>query len=211
MKMDNKYHRSLMDKIRYCSHCEIRLEMKEDEKPVPYTVRSEYWPTGMRQVVFVGESPGENEVREGRPFCGRSGLLLKDWLNYLDINNITITNVVKCRPRRNRSATKKEAEPCINMFLKPELITINPKVVVAIGSIAARALTGLYGPNHRMKDMVGKLYDNILTGEEDNVYVLYHPSWLLRKGVQPGTIPTWFFPHLVKLKEHFGVVGIRDI
>ncbi|MGC4043888.1 MAG: uracil-DNA glycosylase [Armatimonas sp.] len=98
-------------------------------------------------LVLVGEGPGENEDRTGRPFVGRAGQLLDECLRECGISrkHVFITNVVRCRPTApgengrpmNRPPTTDEAEACVRAWLEPILTTIDPKVILCLGGPSA--------------------------------------------------------------------------
>ena len=93
-------------------------------------------------LVFVGEGPGQEEDREGRPFVGAAGQLLTDIIvkgMKLRREDVYICNIVKCRPPDNRSPEPDEIEAC-GPFLSKQLMAIHPKVIVALGNIAAKTL-----------------------------------------------------------------------
>ncbi|MDR2073794.1 MAG: uracil-DNA glycosylase [Oscillospiraceae bacterium] len=90
-------------------------------------------------VMFVGEGPGENEDIQALPFVGRSGKLLDSMLGEVGFfreSNIYIANIVKCRPPLNRDPFPEEQEKCIR-WLRSQFLLIRPKIVVALGRIAA--------------------------------------------------------------------------
>jgi uracil-DNA glycosylase len=98
-------------------------------------------------LVLVGEGPGENEDKTGRPFVGRAGQLLDECLRECGITrrHIFITNVVRCRPTApgengrpmNRPPTTEEAEACVSAWLVPILSTIQPQVILCLGGPSA--------------------------------------------------------------------------
>jgi uracil-DNA glycosylase family 4 len=92
-------------------------------------------------IVFVGEAPGAEEDRQGRPFVGASGSLLTRLLAVagLDRKDVFITSVIKCRPPGNREPTAAELAAC-RVHLKAQLEVIRPRVVCTLGRIAAQAL-----------------------------------------------------------------------
>src|SRR5947209_3929131 len=101
------------------------------------------------RLVFVGEGPGADEDAQGLPFVGRAGQLLTQMIEGtaskegipLKRENVYICNVVKCRPPENRTPEADEMEIC-GQFLFRQLSAIQPKAICALGSTAARALTG---------------------------------------------------------------------
>jgi len=138
------------------------------------------------KLVFVGEAPGAEEDREGKPFYGRSGKLLDKMLSEAKINreHIYITNVVKCRPtvKRgekvvNRPPTPEEIQIC-KLWLYRELKLLQPRVVVTLGSIASKLLLKF---QDGLGSHVGVAHEVSYIGLEDFVVVpCWHPSYILR-------------------------------
>ncbi|HEX8551990.1 MAG TPA: uracil-DNA glycosylase [Abditibacteriaceae bacterium] len=93
------------------------------------------------QLMFVGEGPGENEDLSGRPFIGAAGSFLNELLARAGIarNDVFITNIVKCRPPRNRDPLPDEVAAC-NDYLMAQIALIEPKFVVTLGSPAMKTL-----------------------------------------------------------------------
>ena len=93
------------------------------------------------EVMFVGEGPGENEGLQGEPFVGAAGKFLDEMLSIIDLGreNCYITNIVKCRPPRNRDPMQTEQDACIG-FLRAQTKLIQPKIIVCLGRIAAMRL-----------------------------------------------------------------------
>jgi uracil-DNA glycosylase family 4 len=125
--------------------------------------------------LFVGEAPGAEEDEKGEPFVGRAGQLLDNMLRAIRLErgkNVYIANVVKCRPPENRNPTDVEIRAC-TQFLDQQIDLINPKVIVALGRIAAE----------RLVDYPGSLSKSRLTRFDYRgipVVVTYHPAYLLR-------------------------------
>ena len=93
------------------------------------------------EVMFVGEGPGENEDLQGEPFVGAAGKFLDEMLSIIDLGreNCYITNIVKCRPPKNRDPMQTEQDACIS-FLRAQTKLIQPKIIVCLGRIAAMRL-----------------------------------------------------------------------
>ena len=93
------------------------------------------------EVMFIGEGPGEQEDRTGRPFVGRAGQLLDDMLAMIDLKRekVFIGNMVKCRPPQNRDPLNIEQEACIG-YLRNQVALRKPKIIVCLGRIAAMKL-----------------------------------------------------------------------
>lgn len=126
------------------------------------------------EVLFIGEGPGENEDHTGQPFVGRGGQLLDDMLGSigLDRRDVYITNIVKCRPPRNRDPLGVEADACMG-FLRGQTALLRPKIVVCLGRIAAMRVID---PDFKISQDHGQWY------ERNGVFMtaLYHPAALLR-------------------------------
>ena len=90
------------------------------------------------EVMFIGEGPGEQEDRTGRPFVGRAGQLLDDMLAMIDLKRekVFIGNMVKCRPPQNRDPLNIEQEACAQ-WLDRQIGLIKPKIIICLGRIAA--------------------------------------------------------------------------
>ncbi len=130
----------------------------------------------LARVMLVGEAPGENEDKQGEPFVGRAGKLLQALLRSinLDREQIFITNILKCRPPRNRDPLASEVELCTPL-LKAQIQIIKPSLLVAVGRIAAQFLLN---SNASMK----QLRERWLLHPETQtpLLVTYHPAYLLR-------------------------------
>ncbi|MDE0243902.1 MAG: uracil-DNA glycosylase [Gammaproteobacteria bacterium] len=126
--------------------------------------------------MFVGEGPGEEEDRRGEPFVGRAGKLLDAMLRAMNLDRTTvyIANIVKCRPPNNRNPGLDEAAACIP-YLKRQIELIEPRLIVALGAVAAQRLLETDRPVGAMR---GKLH--YAAHLEPPVLVTYHPAYLLR-------------------------------
>jgi DNA polymerase len=132
------------------------------------------------EVMFVGEAPGKEEDKSGRPFIGPAGQVLNKALEHLGISRdrIFICNILKCRPTdgfRNRTPSPEEVGACLS-WVEAQIEAVAPKVVVALGGTAAKALL-------EVNLSVGKIRGKIMAGPHRTLTVVtYHPSYLLRKG-----------------------------
>ncbi len=125
--------------------------------------------------LFVGEGPGADEDRLGEPFVGQAGKLLDNMLAAIDLargTNVYIANVVKCRPPGNRNPEASEATAC-RPFLERQVELIRPRLIVALGKVAA---TNLLGRDAPIGSLRGKVHDY----RGFPLIVTYHPSYLLR-------------------------------
>ena len=93
------------------------------------------------EVLFIGEGPGANEDEQGLPFVGAAGKLLDDMLEMIGLarESVYITNIVKCRPPRNRDPLNTEKDACIG-YLRRQVALMRPKIIVCLGRIAAMEL-----------------------------------------------------------------------
>lgn len=92
------------------------------------------------KVMFIGEAPGADEDRQGKPFVGKAGQLLEKGLSALGFfreKNYYICNICKCRPENNRTPKEDEAEACLP-YLRNQVAIIKPKIIVCLGATAAR-------------------------------------------------------------------------
>jgi len=126
-------------------------------------------------IMFVGEGPGADEDRQGRPFVGRAGALLTKMIHAmgLDRSQVYIANVVKCRPPGNRDPEPGEISACI-AFLERQIKCVSPKIIVALGRIAAAALLN-------RKEPLSKLRGTFHERNGIKIMPTYHPSFLLRQ------------------------------
>jgi len=125
------------------------------------------------RIVLVGEAPGREEDRRGRPFVGAAGRILDEALLRAGISrdDVYITNAVKCRPPGNRRPSRVEAETC-GAYLAAQVETIRPRVVVALGQTAAREV---FGPGAALSKVRGRWRS--IRGVP--VLATYHPAAIL--------------------------------
>jgi DNA polymerase len=134
-------------------------------------------------VMVVGEAPGAEEDRTGRPFVGRGGRLLDRFLASAGFprETVYICNVLKCRPPGNRNPTPEEIEAC-NPFLVRQIELVAPRAILAAGAFAANTLLGTSEPIGRLR---GRVHDH----KGIPLVPTYHPAAVLRN---PGWIrPVW--------------------
>lgn len=96
------------------------------------------------KLMFIGEAPGADEDRTGRPFVGRAGQLFEKGVKALDLNrekDFYIANICKCRPNRNRTPYEEEAKMCIP-YLRNQVALIKPKIIVCLGATALKYIIG---------------------------------------------------------------------
>jgi len=128
--------------------------------------------------MIIGEAPGAEEDRRGEPFVGRAGKLLDEMLRAVGQNRDTvfIANILKCRPPNNRDPEPEESAECRG-YLERQIELLQPKMILAVGRIAAQLLLDTDTP-------VGKLRGSVHNLGDTPLVVTYHPAYLLRSPSQ---------------------------
>jgi len=162
----------LAREIRRCGRCPLvkgRIQAVPGEGPAD------------APVVFIGEGPGADEDRTGRPFVGRAGRYFDEALAKVGIprSGIYITNVVKCRPPGNRVPRPEEAAACLP-FLWRQIELIRPKILVLLGGVAARYVLQ---EGRSVGELRGTWHGPLA---EAYVLVTYHPAGVLRDRRKEG-------------------------
>ena len=124
--------------------------------------------------MVIGEAPGAEEDRRGEPFVGRAGKLLNEMLRAIgqSRDSVFIANILKCRPPHNRDPKPEEAEKCRH-YLEQQIALVQPKIILAVGRVAAQNLLG-------RDDPLGKLRAQTYELDGIPLVVTYHPAYLLR-------------------------------
>ncbi|MEE8119171.1 MAG: uracil-DNA glycosylase [Gammaproteobacteria bacterium] len=130
--------------------------------------------------MIIGEAPGAEEDKLGLPFVGRAGKLLDAMLKAAgyERDDVFIANILKCRPPRNRDPKPNEAAAC-SQYLHRQIALVRPKIILAVGRIAAQNLLATDAPLGRMR---GKIHRHEPSGTP--VIVTYHPAYLLRSPLE---------------------------
>lgn len=135
------------------------------------------------KVMLIGEAPGYNEDKEGRPFVGQAGKMLNETLLKiagLERNQVYITNVVKCRPPENREPAEDEVEACFP-YLNVQIQSIRPKLIITLGNIATATLFRKFNLKPAsMSQIHGKVF-NVSTLSYGSLKIIpsYHPATAL--------------------------------
>jgi len=126
--------------------------------------------------LVIGEAPGADEDRLGEPFVGRAGKLLDPMLLAVGLKReqVYIANILKCRPPENRDPTPEEAAQC-RPFLNRQIALIRPRLILAVGRIAAQNLLGSDTPIGKLRGQVHRFGPARIP-----LVVTYHPAYLLR-------------------------------
>ncbi len=130
--------------------------------------------------MIIGEAPGAEEDRRGEPFVGRAGKLLDEMLRAvgLDRGSVFITNILKCRPPGNRDPAADEAAACRD-YLERQIELIRPRLILAVGRIAAQQLLHTDSTLGRLRGRAHSLHNGQVP-----LVVTYHPAYLLRSPAQ---------------------------
>jgi DNA polymerase len=130
------------------------------------------------QLMFIGEAPGEEEDRTGRPFVGRAGQKLDEIILAMKMNrqDVYIANVLKSRPPENRTPLPPEVEAC-SPFLAEQIRIIQPSVIVALGGPASKMLLQTDTGITRLRGQWGEYVDRDL---RIPIMPTFHPAYLLR-------------------------------
>lgn len=157
----------LKDQVRDCQRCGLRAAC-------PQTI----FGMGDEQAdwLFVGDMPRADEALQGEPFAGEAGALLDNMLAAMQLTrdkNVYIANVVKCRPSDDAHPSAAEIAQCLP-YLQHQIEWVQPKVIVALGKVAA---SNLLGEDVALDELRGVLHDY----QGIPVIVTYHPAYLLRK------------------------------
>ncbi len=157
----------LRERVAACTACELCKTRTQTVFGVG-NMRAEW--------LVIGEAPGAEEDRQGEPFVGRAGQLLNAMLLAIGLprETVFIANILKCRPPGNRDPRPEEVARCLP-FLHAQIALLKPKVILAVGRIAAQNLLATDAPLARLR---GKLHH--FGAAHTPLIITYHPAYLLR-------------------------------
>ncbi len=139
------------------------------------------WGTGPKnaKVMIIGEAPGYNEDKDGKPFVGKSGQLLREELNRagIDPNDVYITNTVKCRPPDNKKPNAGQMKAC-KKYIDEEIATIKPEYVVTLGAVASKGIL--------KKAKITEVHGKIIDTPNFKAMAAFHPAYCL---YDPSKLP----------------------
>jgi uracil-DNA glycosylase len=149
------------------------------------------------KVMVIGEAPGREEDLSGRPFVGRGGKLLDSVLAKTanPRGSMFITNIVKCRPPKNRLPKRNERETCMKNYLIRQTDLVGPELTVLLGRTAAQSILG--------EDSLSSVRGKVLTKDGRRYFATYHPAAILRNPALKGTFEK-------DLKKAMKLVGRRQ-
>ncbi len=151
----------LAEQIRVCIKCPLHesrtIAVPGDGKPTA-------------KVMIIGEAPGKDEDASGHPFVGAAGRFLNSVLEGtgIDRNDLFITNIVKCRPPKNRTPKRLEIETCTSNYLFEQIELVNPKLIMLLGGVAAKKLLGVKTINEARGKVIERDGRKYIVG--------YHPA-----------------------------------
>jgi len=163
----------IAEEIRKCTKCPLH---KNRKNTVPGEGSIE------KKIVLIGEAPGFNEDIQGRPFVGKAGMLLENFLLSIGLKReeVFITNVVKCRPPNNRQPTEEEVNVC-SVYLDKQIEIIKPKVIVCLGNISSQYILKKFGIKFEsMSKMHGKVFSISNLQLQVKIIPTFHPAAILR-------------------------------
>ncbi|MDD5489878.1 MAG: uracil-DNA glycosylase [Candidatus Moranbacteria bacterium] len=164
-------YKILEEKIKACRKCHLRDTCAQ---VVPGEGNFE------AEVMFIGEGPGENEDKQGRPFVGAAGKFLEEMLSLVGKKreDVFIGNVLKCRPPGNRDPLPEEVESCWPWMME-QIKIVKPKLIVLLGRHAMERFL----PNQKISKIHGQAMRREIPEIGKQVfYVLYHPAAALYQG-----------------------------
>ncbi|NLK35767.1 MAG: uracil-DNA glycosylase [Gracilibacteraceae bacterium] len=176
-----------------CTRCSLHLSRTN-------TVLGEGNPES--KVMFVGEAPGADEDRLGRPFVGKAGQLLDKALNALNFyrdKNFYICNICKCRPENNRIPSDDEAEACLP-YLRRQVVIVKPQIIVCLGATSAKYIIDKQA---RITAIRGKWIER----KGYHIIATFHPAALLRDESKKRL----FWEDLKKVKEKYDEIISADL
>lgn len=156
------------------------------------------------RVMLIGEAPGADEDRQGRPFVGQSGQLLDKMLSFIGLTreNFYITNIIPWRPPGNRQPTPAEAEACLP-FVKRHIDLVSPDFLICVGGVSAKTLLkgreGIMRLRGSWKDYTSE------AGKKMKTIAIFHPAYLLRSPGQKREV--WL--DLIKIKHTLLEAGME--
>ncbi len=132
------------------------------------------------EIILIGEAPGFNEDKAGRPFCGQAGKILDELLGSIEIKReeIYICNILKCRPPNNRNPEKEEIKAC-TPYLERQIAIIKPKIIGSLGNYATAYLLEKFDLSDKIQG-ISKIHGQVFETKADfgpiKIIPFYHPA-----------------------------------
>ncbi len=171
VRSDDADWTELQEAVRSCTKCDLHRGRTQ----TVFGVGSQ-----TADLLIIGEAPGAEEDRRGEPFVGRAGQLLNAMLAAIHLarEDVYIANILKCRPPDNRDPKGEEAATC-TPYLQRQIDLLQPRVILALGRIAAQWLLQSNAPIGRLR---GRTFE--YGSHSTPMVVSYHPAYLLRSPLQ---------------------------
>lgn len=158
--------RHKVEKCKKCNLCKIRKNSVFGEGD------------SKKGIMLIGEAPGKNEDNLGRPFVGRSGKLLDSLIQSIGLErkDIYITNIVKCRPPKNRNPLKGEINAC-KLYLNEQISIIQPKVIATLGNFSSLFIFDKFNLEYKNIGLIhGHIFKITSQKFDTSIVPLYHPA-----------------------------------
>jgi uracil-DNA glycosylase len=160
------------------------------------------------QLMIIGEGPGEDEDKTGRPFVGRAGQLLDQILAAVQIprESVYIANIVKCRPPGNRNPEIDEIAACEHWLLE-QIQLIRPQIIVTLGNVPTQWATGTSLGITKTRGVWGEFKK---LSAPIKIFPMFHPAYLLRNPIRTTGGPKWLTWQDIKtLKADLELLGAK--
>jgi DNA polymerase len=172
------------EEIKKCKKCTALCASRTQVVIDKYTkTTAAPWQDKALPIMIIGEAPGETEDQVGMPFMGVSGKVLDKYLNLHELQHYSyVTNIVKCRPDKNRTPTEDEIKNCSH-YLVRQIEELNPSVIITLGksAISGLQLTGTFSSKYIEYNNASRTYTFGLGSKVYPVVPIYHPSYYLRQ------------------------------
>lgn len=128
------------------------------------------------KIFFIGEAPGHNENKTGKPFCGRAGTILDELLESINLkrSDVYISNILKCRPPNNRNPKTQEIQAC-TPYLLEQINIIKPKIICTLGNFATNYIFQQYNLEDKIQG-ISKIRGKTFSKKSIKIIPLYHPA-----------------------------------
>jgi len=173
--INDKKLKQIKEDVLICQKCDLYKERNNNEfQPVIGEGNHE------AKIMFIGEAPGLQEAKTGRPFCGRAGQILNELLMSVGINreDVYIANLLKCRPPANRDPLPDEIQICSH-FVEAQIEIIKPRVICPLGRYSMKFLMEKFGLSDKV-DSISKIHGQRFECQEEfkDIVIIpfYHPA-----------------------------------
>lgn len=163
--------RAITKKIQKCKECDL---YKTRRNPVVGEGSLN------AKIMFIGEAPGFNEDKQGRPFVGQAGKILDKLLESINLKRekVYITNILKCRPPNNRNPTQEEIKSC-TPYLNKQIEIIKPKIICCLGNFATDFIMKKFNLKDKIQGISkihGKVFNASTLKGIIKIIPMYHPA-----------------------------------